>query len=110
MGWSCSSKAGAVMSAWQDFCVKNSGTSNVYSNKGKTYFWEVSRTEHDDGSITGIINVQVGETKPDGSFLAKKCGTFKINGDGTIARAPLILKLVALKAPIPPNKGIGSGG
>ena len=110
MGCSCSAKAGDVLRAWNDFCYNSTGFNNVYKNRGKTYMLEVSSVEHNDGSITGSILVQFGETKSDGSFSAHRCGTFRINGDGTIERAPIILKLAALKAPIPPAKGIGSGG
>jgi hypothetical protein len=107
MGWSCSAKASDVMNAWNDFCFKSSGLSNVFKDKGKTYLIEYSNREHDDGSITGTILVSVGWNLH-GNELFQKTGSFKINGDGTIARAPAALKKV--KVTFREFRGIGSNG
>lgn len=108
MGWSCSAKASDVMNAWNDFCFQSSGMTNVFQSKGKKYLLEYSNREHDDGSITGTILVSTGEFNLHGNELFKQAGSFKINGDGTIARAPAVLK----KVPVifREFRGIGSNG
>ncbi len=86
MGWSCRADAGAVLDAWDKACVAQTGMSNVYESRGQQYFFELSRTEHTDGAITGSIwNKRL-------SGLCKKTGTFRIEGDGTQTRAPSFLK------------------
>lgn len=109
MGWSCAVRASEVLDAWSKACVASSGSSNVWKDGNINYFFDVSRTEHDDGAITGKILKQVSEAKPDGSYYAKPVGSFRIEGDGTIARAPRFLKDVKV---IHRNIhiGIGSGG
>jgi hypothetical protein len=102
MGWSCSAKASDVMAAWSNFCYHQTEMTNMFRNNGKTYLLEYSNREYDDGSITGTILVQV-----EGNFY-RKCGSFKINGDGTIARAPAVLKKV--KVTFREFRGIGSNG
>lgn len=96
MGWSCGAAASNVLRAWSDKCAANSGSSNVWKVGNTNYFFEVSRTEHDDGAITGKIMKQISEEKPDGSYYAKSVGTFRIEGDGTVTRAPKFLKKVSI--------------
>jgi hypothetical protein len=48
-------------------------------------FFEVSRREHRDGAITGVIQ------RFDGEYCTK-AGTFRIEPDGSIRRAPKVLK------------------
>lgn len=77
------------------------------------YYWriliEVSNREHADGAITGTLMREVlrgpqqahvappahelalGIAQQEG-FMAKPTGTFRINGDGSIARAPAWLR------------------
>jgi len=105
MGWSCRQDAGRVMDVWTAACVAQTGSQNTYTMKGAEFFWEVSRTEHADGAITGSILKTV--RKPTVDELAKepylagwsvRAGTFRIEGDGTVARAPKFLKDVAKRA------------
>ena len=85
MGWSCSAVASDVLECWQKACIEQGGNSNTYRDGGKTYFYEVSRTEHRDGAITGsIMRMLPGN-------MCKRAGTFRIDGDGRIARAPKFL-------------------
>lgn len=95
---------------------------NTFVVNGVEFFWEVSRTEHDDGAITGSVYKTV--RKPTTEDLANdpycagwlvKAGSFRINPDGSIARVPKFLKDAAktfagagLRAPV--GAGIGSGG
>jgi len=95
MGWSCRADAGKTMDAWIKACVEATGSSNVYRVGGDEFFWETSRTEHADGAITGSI-VKVTVKNPDGSSYCRKVGTFRIEGDGRIARAPKWLKDAAI--------------
>jgi hypothetical protein len=90
------------MDAWKDACVAATGSSNVYTVGGVEFFWEVSRTEHADGAITGAIYKTV--KKPTAEDLARdpylagwsvKAGTFRIDPDGQVARAPKWLKEAA---------------
>lgn len=82
MGWSCSKKAGDVLDKITDACYAKTGISNVYTSRGNKYFFEGSRKEHSDGAITGVIWKYTSETH------VRKAGSFRINGDGTIARMP----------------------
>jgi hypothetical protein len=91
MGWSCRKEASETMGRWTAACVAQTGSSNVYLMDGREYFWELSQKEHDDGAITGAI-VEVVEKRLDGSSTAKSAGTFRINPDGSVARAPAFLK------------------
>lgn len=82
MGWSCRKDAGDTMDRWTEFCVKQTGSQNTYESRGSKYFWEASRTEHADGAITGTVFKMVDENR------CKRAGSFRINGDGTVARYP----------------------
>jgi len=87
MGWSYSQAAGRIMDAWTQACIKSTGSQNCWEQENKKrYFWETSRTEWPDGSITGTIFRFVG-----GEHV-RRSGTFRINGDGSIERAPAFLK------------------
>ena len=86
MGWSCNRDAMNTMDIWTAACRENSGSQNQWTDKNGTFFFEHSRTEHDDGAITGSI------FKNTDGINCKKNGTFRINGDGTVARAPKFLK------------------
>ena len=62
-----------------------------------------SHKEHDDGAITGSIlkflpNLPDGGTDPSKDGSAVKAGSFKIAGDGTVARGPGFLKKLAAEA------------
>lgn len=100
MGWSCSSEASEAMGAWTDACFASTRTQNTWKGPdGSEFFWEISRREYDDGSITGsIIALGAPTGSPDGARSGRKVGSFKINGDGTIARAPAFLKAASAKA------------
>lgn len=89
MGWSCARDAAFTMDKWTEFCIKSTGSSNTFEVNGESYFIENSRTEHDDGAITGAI------WKNLPGNMCKRSGTFRINGDGSIARAPKVLKEAA---------------
>lgn len=88
MGWSCNRDAGLTLDALKRFCVQQNGSSNTYTSKGTTYFFEISRNEHSDGAITGTI----WKIQPDG--MCRRSGSLRIEGDGTISRGPAILKKV----------------
>lgn len=78
-GWSCSRAAGEVMDRWTRLCREQTGSQNTYeASTGATLFFEVSRTEHADGSITGTVYDMDGSRK----------GSFRIDGDGTVAKYP----------------------
>lgn len=94
MGWSCSAKASKVLEAWSDACFNQTGISNVFSTKnGKDkYMYEVSNKEHLDGAITGKIMCFISET-----HVVNK-GSFRIEPDGKVSRAPKFLRLAAMQA------------
>lgn len=89
MGWSCSHDASKVLDIWREACRANSGT---FKQGGKQYFYDISRTEHDDGAITGAIYHMLPGN------MCRKTSTFRIEGDGTITRAPAFLKKAAVEA------------
>ena len=108
MGWSCRADAGRTMEAWTKACIAQTGSQNRYVVKGVGYFWETSRIEHRDGAITGTV---WRELPSEGDKLyCRKAGSFRINPDGTVARAPAFLK-AAKPAPAPMFQLLpGSGG
>lgn len=91
MGWSCRADASDVVNLWMKACLAQTNNQNLYRVGETTYFYEVSRTEHRDGAITGGI-MKVVSTDPDGTMRAVPCGGFRINGDGSVARGPKMLK------------------
>jgi hypothetical protein len=91
MGWSCRKEAGVVLDQWKQACIANSGRANEFTHRGRTYFVEVSRKEHWDGSITGTI-MRVTETRADGTTMAVPAGSWRIEGNGTVTRAHSFLK------------------
>jgi len=103
MGWSCRADAAVTMESWTAACVAQTGSPNVFRVNGREYFWEVSSVEHDDGAITGtIVRVEGPGSTPD-STACRSAGSFRINGDGTVARAPRFLKLAS-----PMSKGVAA--
>jgi len=112
MGWSCRAEAGNTLNAWQDACFAQTGMANVFLSKGGSernqfaggskYMFEVSNKEHHDGAITGSIQRFVDDTH------VVKAGSFRIEPDGTVSRAPAFLK--AIKGKLLTRNGIGSGG
>jgi hypothetical protein len=97
------------MAAWTKACVEQTGSQNVYVTSRGKYFWEISRTEHRDGAITGTVRKVVRED-PDGTMWAKTAGSFRIGPTGEVSRAPKFLKDAAKKAPPYVTMLPGSGG
>lgn len=87
MGWSCSVAASDVEKAWSNMCLTQTGLSNTFRSGNRTYFYEVDSVEHPDGSITGNVFRLAGD-------LAHEAGTFKIDGQGKVDRAPAFLRRV----------------
>ena len=83
MGWSCAQLAGLRMDVLSEYCVAETGSSNVFVHNGRKVFFEISRREHYNGAITGgIIEVAT----------AKKVGQLRIESNGTISVGPKVLK------------------
>ena len=68
---------------------------------GREFFFETSRREYPDGAITGEV-IEMGPpthcgdarcTECFGARSGRKVGTFKIAGDGSLERAPAVMKL-----------------
>lgn len=89
MGWSCSKEAGDTLDAWTRACIASTGSQNVYiafdDPKRTKYFFDTSRREHADGAITGSVLRM-------GTNICHKVGSFKIRGDGTVAKWPTAFK------------------
>ena len=93
MGWSCAAKAGDTMRAMSEACFKTSGIQNVWVQPdGVRYWFEASRVEHDDGAITGKVWRMLDDDR------CKPSGSFRIEGDGKVSRAPKFLKAAAASA------------
>lgn len=86
MGWSCRVEAGDTMDKVQAACIAQTGSANTWTDGQRTYFLEASRTEHADGAITGTVFRMLGDS------MAQRSGSFRIDGDGTMARIPASLK------------------
>lgn len=87
MGWSCSVAASDVERSWSSVCWAQTGLSNTFRSGKWTYFYELDNVEHVDGSITGHVFRLTGD-------LAHEAGTFKIDGQGRVERAPIFLRQV----------------
>jgi hypothetical protein len=74
------------MDRWTAACRAQTGQSNVFENKGKSYFWEDDGREHDDGAITGCVYLML----PNGN--AREVSKFRIDGDGEVSSAPHFLR------------------
>lgn len=90
MGWSCGRRASEVLGKWQEFCYRQTQRSNVFvARSGKMYFFEISRTEHRDGAITGTIWRYLDKD------MCRKTSSFRIEGNGEVTTAPKCLKEVS---------------
>lgn len=95
MGWSCGAEANKVVQAWAQACIESTGAQNTWKDaKGVEYFWELARTEHADGAITGTVwrFLTTGPNTQSAARYAKRSGSFCIEGDGAVTRAPKFLK------------------
>lgn len=90
MGWSCRADAAKILDLWSKACRASTGTSNTWAQGARQYLFELSRTEHDDGAITGAIWRL--EPSTGDRFLCYRSGTFRIEGDGKVTRAPAFLR------------------
>lgn len=88
MGYSCTAIANIVMDAAVSILQARmgdcGGSSNAFGSPEVNYFVEIGR-EQTDGSITGTTFKSIAN-------MCRKAGSFKINGDGTIARFPMMTK------------------
>jgi hypothetical protein len=75
------------MDAWSEACIAQNNNQNTYVANGKKYFWEIGR-ENRDGAITGTI----WKYQPGDNGLVRRSGTFRIEGNGEVERAPKFLK------------------
>lgn len=82
MGYSCSTKAANMLDIIGKVCIEQTGSQNVWTKKGNRYFFETSRREHPDGSITGSVYKFTSD-----DYVAK-IGSFKIDPDGNILNFP----------------------
>lgn len=90
MGWSCRADASRTMDKVTAACVKQTDMQNTFEVGGSKYFYDISRTEHNDGAITGTVF----KFLPDGEHC-RKSGSFRIEGDGTFSRGPAWMKQAA---------------
>ena len=80
MGWSCSAVAGNVMDLMTKKSFDQSGSQNIYTYNGSWFMWEVTRKEHEDGSITGSIHKFAEDPRGKDRISATRVGSFKIDG------------------------------
>ncbi len=92
MGWSCRREAGLVLDAWTKACVAQTGSTNVFVERGVRFFFELDNVEHDDGAITGTIQKSF---KKGGKDLCVEAGAFRIEGNGFVTKAPMFLTAVS---------------
>lgn len=78
MSWSCSSQAHSTLNIIQSMCISQTGFQNVWVKDGTKYMYETSRTEHNDGRITGTIYRYIGDDR------IVKAGRFNIGANGRI--------------------------
>jgi hypothetical protein len=72
------------------------GVSFSWDAGGQRYFLDFTRKERKDWAVTGTVSREVpGSRTPDGCFLARKVGSFRIEADGKITRGPQAMKAAA---------------
>jgi hypothetical protein len=89
-----STEAAATINKWKIFCLENAGEANKFMVGETSYFFKI-KTIHEDGSITGEIGKYLPRTIRDelmNTVSSKKTTWFKINADGSVKRAPKILR------------------
>lgn len=101
MGYSYTAAAGKTEELWSQACRAQTGSQNTFyprvsrdgtiNTDGPAYFYERGR-ENDDGAITGSVYKFTGSSNSIVTGTARKVGTYKINPDGTVERAPAFLK------------------
>jgi len=93
MGYSCtvlasyaSEKMVQLLQAQHGDC---GGSSNTWGGKnaGDLYWFEERGREQDDGAVTGSIFKGI-TTEPGKPGSCRKCGTYRVNPNGTVARWP----------------------
>ena len=106
MGYSCSKAAADTLALISAACVTSTGNSNTYrvvsagaAKKDRTYFFEQSRREYEDGAITGAIyrNLPV---DADGKQKCRPAGGFRIDGDGKLSRGDKWMRNVSAEVAI----------
>jgi hypothetical protein len=88
MGWSCNVAASLTLDEIKkamDALGETSGNGLRDSAGRSVGFWEISRTEHDDGAITGTCWRYL----PGGQHI-RRAGSFRIEGNGKVTRFPMI--------------------
>lgn len=105
MGWSCSQEAYKTMSVFTKASMASAKArlgkeiANVYFDKGSWYMWERSNVEHDDGAITGQVwKYAHGSMPGDETGSVYKSGSFRIEADGAVTKAPSLLARAARAA------------
>ena len=86
MGYSLTKAVSDVLDIWMKRCLESTNCQNVYMVGSEKYFWETGRRVNDDDSVTGSIWRFVGEN-------VRRSGTFRIEANGTITRAPKFLRV-----------------
>lgn len=97
MGWCCSTAADETLARIERAAaVSREGTGershNVFYCGGRRYFFEVTRRDQVDGGITGAIFLTEGD-------MARKVGSFKIDGRGRLIRGPKLFRDAAVRTP-----------
>ena len=88
MGYSCTAAANDVIKKWVEACVASTGCSNTWREGSKEFFFEVDR-EQSDGAVTGSVYKTVDEDR------CQRSGTFRVDPDGAVVRAPAFLLLAS---------------
>lgn len=79
------------MRKWSEACRASTESSNQWrEGEDEEFFFEASRREHSDGAITGSVFKMLPGNR------CRKVSTFRIDGDGTVSRAPKYLKRATL--------------
>ena len=87
MSWSCRADAMDSLDVISRAMDNPEGISNEWTKNGRLFFTEISRKEHQDGSISGQV-IELFSTPDPKRFHSKTRGTIKINGNGYVVRFP----------------------
>ena len=82
MGYCTTREAGRTLDLLDAYCRKQDGSSNVWTYKGKKYFYDITRADQPDGGICGSVALCL----PDN--MCREVGRFKIDGEGNVVRFP----------------------
>jgi hypothetical protein len=80
------SAAAGTEKRWRIKCLAASGRANSWKEGGRVYFYQLDPKPQPDGAIVGSIETI------SATGYCRRIDDFRIEGDGTVTKAPIFLK------------------